>query len=206
LLVISMTIKDYYVRYNLIKPFTFILFPVLFPIPFLLLFFVTKKLMERWRETPRISQKGKIMHKLDEKQDDKYLSSGQVSEEKVKSIDYDVWIADETGEILILAYKRWFSSYSQCPKCGFKTYNLEYDKVIDEATYTSDGMGERKYSCEHCNYSNVTRYTIPKKQETSTTSSNYSGDSSWGGSSSFGGGGSSWGGGSSGGGGAGSSW
>lgn len=203
-LVSALLVKDYYKRYNILKPFTFLLFPILLPLPFLPLFFIIKKLMERWRETPRISQKGKIMRKLDEKQDDKYLSSGQVSEEKVKSVDYDVWICEETGEILVLAYKRWFTSYSQCPKCGFKTYNLEYDRVTSEATYTSDGEGERKYSCANCHHSVVTRYVIPQKQETSSTSSNYSGGSSWGGSSSFGS--DSWGGGSSGGGGAGSSW
>jgi uncharacterized protein len=138
------------------------------------------------------------MRKLDENIDDQYLQKGQITEEQVKSIDYDVWISDEPGDILILAYKRWFSSYSSCPKCNYKTYYKEYDRIIRSATYSSSGEGERKYVCRHCKHSKITRYTIPRKTKSSSSSSS-SRSGSFGGSSSFGGG-------RSGGGGAGSSW
>lgn len=200
--------KDRYKRYQAIRLFSLIIFPILFPIPFIPIFIFVKVLMERWRNTPRISPSGKIMRKLDEEADDEFLKSGQVTEEQVKSIDYDVWITDDKKETLILAYKRWFSSYSACPKCKFKTYYQEYDKVIRAATYTNSGEGEKKHSCKHCGHSVTRRYTIPKKERTSSTSSSYSSfgggsrsSSSWGGSSSR-----SWGGGSSGGGGASSKW
>lgn len=195
ILLIAYSQKDYYKRYKMLKPFTLFAFPVFMPIPFLPLLFFNKKILEQWRNTPRISPKGKLMRKLNEKEDDKYLEKGQVTEEHLKSVDYDVWVADETSEVLILAYKRWFSGYSQCPKCSYLTYHLEYDRVIEEATTISSGRGERKYSCEHCKHSKIVTYTIPKITETSSSS---------GGSDS--GGSDSWGGGSSGGGGAGSSW
>lgn len=204
LLIISLFLKDRYHRYQAMRIFTHPILIILFPVPLLLTLALIIFLIKRWRNTPRISKSGKTMHKLNEDLDDNYLEKGQRVEERIKSIDYDVWITDDKQETLILAYKRWFSKYSQCPKCRYKTYYLEYDKTIRAATYTSSGEGERKHSCANCRHSVTRRYTIPKKQKSSSSSSSYS---SWGGGggSSFGGG-SSWGGGSSGGGGAGSSW
>jgi uncharacterized protein len=140
------------------------------------------------------------MRKLSEQEDNKYLDAGQIAEEAVKSVDYDVWISDEPDDILIFSYKRWFSSYGACPKCKYKTYFKEYDRVITSPTYSSSGTGERKHTCTNCRHSKTVRYTIPRKTKSSTSSSSYG---SYGGSSSYGG---SFGGGSSGGGGAGSSW
>lgn len=65
------------------------------------------------------------MYNLSEVEDDSYLEKGQVSEENIKSIDYDVWVSGEDGDILIQAYKRWFSKYNSCPKCKYKTYFKE---------------------------------------------------------------------------------
>jgi len=203
LLIVSLFLKDRYHRYQLIRFYTNPIIVVLFLIPFGPLYFLNKFLIEYWRNTPRISKSGQKMHRLSEEEDDKYLKKGQITEEKIRSIDYDVWITDDHQETLILAYKRWFSGYSQCPKCKFKTYYLVYNKTITAATYTSSGTGEKKYSCKNCGHTVVTRYTIPKKQQSSSSSGSYS---SWGGGGSSFGGGSSWGGGSSGGGGAGSSW
>jgi uncharacterized protein len=196
--------KDYFNRYKTLRIFTLYIWFILFPIPFVLIYLYTKKIMQKWRDTPRISAKtGKIMHKLSETDDDKYLQKGQITEEQIKSIDYDVWLSDEADDILILGYKRWFSRYSGCPKCKFKTYFKEYDRVIVSATYSSSGRGERKYNCMNCKYTKTETYTIPRKTKSSSSGS-YS-SSSYRSSSSFGGT-RSWGGGSSGGGGAGSSW
>lgn len=203
-LLIALFIKDLHKRYHLMKFFTLLIFPILFPIPFLALYFLYRWLMNRWRDTERFSElTGTFMIKLDEQSDDQYLKKGQITEEVIKSIDYDVWITDDKSDILILAYKRWISKYRKCPSCKHKTYFKEYDRTISAATYTSSGVGERKYSCKNCGHSKVSRYTIPKKtrSNTSSSSSGYSSGSSYSSS-----GGSSWGGGSSGGGGGGSSW
>ncbi|NJO89212.1 MAG: hypothetical protein HC831_09845 [Chloroflexia bacterium] len=208
LYIITIFQKDYFHRYLTLRIFKLYIWFIFFPIPFVLLYIYTKRLLEKWRNTPRISAKtGKLMHKLSEDDDNKFLEKGQVTEEQVKSVDYDVWVTDEEDDVLILAYKRWFSKYSGCPKCKYKTYYKVYDKVIRSATYSSSGEGERMHKCANCGHSKITRYTIPKKTKSSSSSSS-SYRSSWGGSSSYGGssGGSSFGGGSSGGGGAGSSW
>lgn len=204
-LLISFLIKDLHKRYHTLKIFTVLIIPILFPLPFLILLFINKKLMERWRNTERFSEaNGTYMIKLDEQSEDKHLKKGQIKEETIKSIDYDVWITEDDSEVLILAYKRWFSKYRKCPSCKYKTYFKEYDRVISAATYSSSGTGERKYSCKNCGHSKVTTYTIPMKTRSSSSSSG--GGYSGGGGGYSGGGGSSFGGGSSGGGGGGSSW
>jgi len=209
ILFISFFLKDRYHRYQAMRIFSLPIIPIFFPLPFLPLFFLVKYLIKTWRETPRISKTGQKMHILNENEDDEFLSKGQIKEEHVKSVDYDVWVTSDHEETLILAYKRWFSKYSQCPKCKFKTYHQLYNKVIRPATYSSSGIGEKKYKCVNCGKSVTRKYTIPKKQKSSTSSSSYSswggGGSSYSSGSSYSGG-SSWGGGSSGGGGAGSSW
>ena len=213
-LIISFLVKDLHRRYHLLKFFTLLIFPILFPVPFLGLYFLNKWLMNKWRNTERFSHStGEFMIKLSESEDDEFLKKGQIKEEALTSIDYDVWVTpDRESEILVLGYKRWFTKYRKCPKCKYKTYNKDYDRVISAATYSSSGTGERKYSCKNCSHSKITRYTIPKKTKSSSggyssSGSSYGGGSSYSsGSSSSSSGGSSWGGGSSGGGGGGSSW
>lgn len=204
--IICFFIRDLHKRYYTLKFFALTAWPFVFPVPFAILYFFNKSMMERWRNTIRFSPTtGEEMHKLDDHAEDKHLAKGQLTEEKVKSIDYDVWVSYGGKEVLVLAYKKWFSKYNSCPSCKFKTYWKEYDRTISAATYDSSGTGERRYKCESCGHSKTERYTIPRKTRSSSSSS---GGSSYGGSSSFsgGGGGSSYGGGSSRGGGSGSRW
>lgn len=209
-LMISFFVRDLHRRYHLLKFFTLLIFPILYPVPFLGLYFLNRSLMNKWRNTERFSKNtGEYMHKLSESEDDEFLQKGQVKEEVLKSIDYDVWVTEDKSEVLILKYKRWFSKYRKCPKCKHLTFNKDYDRVITAATYSSSGTGQRKYSCKSCNHSKITTYTIPRKQQSSGGSSGgYSGGSSYSSSSSSSSssGGSSYGGGSSGGGGSTGGW
>ena len=212
LLIISYTKKDRYKRYQILRFFSNPILPIVFPFPHLFSFIFVKIAINHWRNAIRISPTGKEMHRLSEEKDDEYLKKGQVTEEQVKSIDYDVWITDDHEETLVLAYQRWFSKYKKCPECKYKTYYLAYRRTITAATYDHSGKGEKKYSCKNCGHSVISTYIIPQKTRSSTASSSYR--SSGGGSQSY----SSWsssssssysrsrGGGSSGGGGASSSW
>lgn len=208
-LIVALLTKNLHSRYKTLKFWTLLIFPILFPFPFLIFYILSKSLMTKWRDTVRVSSKnGLLMHKLSETIDNEFLSKGQVTEEQVKSIDYDVWVTDDESDILILAYKRWFSKYRKCSSCKAKTYFKVYDKTISSPTYSSSGTGERMYRCENCGVKHVSTYTIPKLQKSSSSSSgggSYGGGSSYSGGSSSSGG-SSYGGGSSRGGGSGSSW
>jgi uncharacterized protein len=189
--------KDPYHKYHTIKFFQLDIFAYLFPFPMYAVDLLVDKQLDAWRNRVRFSPKtGLEMRKLCEKEDDKYLESGQITEEQIKSVDYDVWISDEPEDVLILDYKKWFSKYSSCDKCKYKTWYLVYDKTITAATYSSSGTGETKKECVHCKHAVISRYTIPKKEKSSSSggggssSSGSSSGGSWGGGS-FGGGGSS---------------
>jgi uncharacterized protein len=188
--------KDLYRNYHTIKFFQLDIFAYLFPFPMFAVDLLVEKQLEVWRNSVRFSPKtGLEMRRLCEVEDDKYLKSGQITEEQIKSVDYDVWVSDEPGDVLILDYKQWFSNYSSCVKCKFKTWYLVYDKTIEAATYSSSGTGETKKECAHCKHAVISRYTIPRKEKSSSSggsggSSRSSSGGSWGGGS-FGGGGSS---------------
>jgi uncharacterized protein len=115
------------------------------------------------RNAPRKSKStGLPMRKLSEEDDDQYLDEGQRLEEKLGSVDYDVWISDEPGDIVTLPYKNFFSKYSACPKCGYRTYSKEHSRIVEKATYSREGKGERKYKCEFCKHTHLDYYRIPR--------------------------------------------
>lgn len=208
-LIIARTKNDPYKKYHLIRYFAVWIWFLFFPLAHIFLFFLSRRLKDRYRNAIRFSGKtGEIMHKLSESEEDKHLNSGQITEEIVRSVDYDVWITDTESDVTILPYRPFFSSYTKCPKCGFSTYYKEYDRTVVAATTYSSGTGERKHTCAHCKHTVIKKYTIPRISKSSTTSSGgWSGGGSSGGSWSGGGSsGGSWGGGHSGGGGAGRSW
>ncbi len=181
--------EDLHEKYVTLRPFAVGALTFVFPFPFVFITIYSIIKMKQWRETPRISSTGKIMHRLNEKEDDAYLDEGRILEEQIKSIDYDVWITDDGDEVLILDYKRLISKYEACPKCSYHTYYMRENVVIVPATTSNSGTGEKRYLCKYCGHTHTSRYTIPRKSESSSSSS-----------------GSSWGGGSSGSGGASSSW
>lgn len=141
-----------------------------------------------------------IEERLDEKEDDKYLPPNKVKEEYLGSVDYDVWLCSSCNNVEVLTYPQ-RSRYSQCPSCKTIAYHMVGDRVLSSATTRSSGVGVKYYRCEFCKKEKSVKYTIPRVQESSSSSES---GSSWGGGSSSSGG--SWGGGSSGGGGATSSW
>lgn len=132
------------------------------------------------------------MKLLDEKADDEALEGGQQREEAVKSVDYDVWQCGECGERLVLRYKRWFTSYSECPACKFWTVKSRTRTLIP-ATTSSGGLAEVTRTCQHCGFGDTRQHATPRLS--SSSSSSGGGSSSSGGGRSFGGSGRSAGGG-----------
>lgn len=180
---------------------------IAFPLPYILLFLFLRYKLRWLRAYPRYSKiNGQPLRRLPESEEDRFLKKGQITEEEIGSVDYDVWASEDGEEILILRYAARFSRYEKCPKCGYKTYYHAHTKTIKKATYSSSGKKEMLMLCKNCGYNKKTYTTIPRlqKQSSSSWASGSSSGGSWGGSS--GGGSSSWGGGSSGGGGAGVSW
>jgi len=165
-----------------------------------------KKIINNWRTSPRVCPEcGGSMNKLSEIDDDKFLSQAQVTEEKLKSYDYDVWLCSNCKNKTIEQYRdRNYHFYIVCPKCNGLTAKQVNSTVISYPTYTSSGQRKLTFKCEACQYEFYKYVTIPRLERTTSSS----GGSFGGGGSSGGGGfgGGSFGGGSSGGGGASSKW
>ncbi len=139
------------------------------------------------------------MRRLDRASGDAKLNEGQKLEEKLESMDYDVWLCDTCGDVLRVPVPHWFSRYEPCPKCGYKTCHRS-TRQLYASTTTTHGMQEVTLACGNCGYKGVTRRELPLEG----ISSDSGGSSSGGGGGGGGGdGGGSFGGGSAGGGGAG---
>ena len=188
--------EDFYDKFQDLYNMKHFLYMIFFPLPFILIrYLFVKKRLSNYRDHQRFSKiTGEELFKKTEVTEDPFLKKGQLVEEKIHSMDYDVWVTDKGDDILILKYKKLFSKYSKCPKCGYKTYYTAHSKTVKSATRSSTGIREETHKCKNCDYQKVKRITIPIL----TSNSSSSGSSSSGGSS--------FGGGSSGGGGAGVSW
>lgn len=190
---------DKYMAIRLLNSFGFLfLAPAFFPFASIFV----KRLLNKLRNQPRFSRiNGKPMHKLSEEEEDRFLERGQITEEEIGSVDYDVWITEEEDDVLILRYARQFSKYSKCPQCGYRTWYLARSSIVRQATYTSTGLREILHLCKNCDYRQVEHRTLPKLQRPSggVAAGGFSGRSGRSG-------GGPWGGGRSGGAGAGVSW
>ncbi len=125
------------------------------------------------------------MQLLAEHWDDKHLNEGERTEEELKSVDYDVWLCPECEHVTIEAFKAWFSRFSACRACDFKT--LEGTTIIlSQATTSSTGQKRIDYNCHNCDENYSVTKVIPRVSKSSSSSSG--GSSSFGGGSSSGGG------------------
>lgn len=139
---------------------------------------------------------------LSEEQDDQFLEKPEVIEERIGSVDYDVWACLQCEEIMKLRYGRWFTRYSTCPSCTYKT-KYEIKDTIVRANYSHGGRVRVDEYCENCPHRRTRHYSTPKL----TKSKSSSGGSGFGGSGRSGSrGGRSFGGGRTSGGGASGSW
>jgi len=153
------------------------------------------------------SKCGTRLELLSEQDDDPKLLPVQQLEEKIGSVDYDVWICPACLNQNTREYINRFSHFTECPKCHGRTYKEDAPRVIRAATTLESGIVKVDGRCVNCNYKDI-RTIVQPRLPVVTSSSNSSGGSFGGGGgwSGGGGGGGGFGGGSSGGGGAGGGW
>ena len=133
--------EDFYNKYIAIDKFNALFLAILFPLPFIFIRKLIHKRMNLYRYHPRFSKiNGKPMVLKSEVEDDHYLYEGELKEEEIDSVDYDVWCTENDDDILILPYKNHTTPYSKCPKCTFKTYKLMHSRTVSYATYSSTGI------------------------------------------------------------------
>jgi uncharacterized protein len=138
------------------------------------------------RRKPRPCPAGHgLMIRLDEAEDDAALSPAQRVEERIGSVDYDVWACASCPERLVIAYSRW-SRYRGCPHCNARTLSRS-TRTVMAATQFSTGVEETTLDCAHCGFHDVTRRVTPVLPPPPPPSSSGSRSGSSGGGSSFGG-------------------
>jgi uncharacterized protein len=131
-----------------------------------------------------------LMTRLGEADDDALLEGGQQAEERIGSVDYDVWKCGACGHHFTLRYPKWVSGYAQCPQCNHRTKSST-EKVMVPATTISSGSASVAETCAFCSFRREYTKVLPPMQSSGSSSSGSSSSgSSSGGSSSFGGGGS----------------
>ncbi|MBX7166160.1 MAG: TPM domain-containing protein [Pirellulales bacterium] len=174
---------------------------------------VAGSMWQHWRKYRRYgprgcSKCGTPFELLGEQADDEHLNEVQRLEEKIGSVDYDVWYCPACLHADTEAYINYFSNFSRCPKCQYRTFKEGPQQTIRAATTLTSGLARVEGRCVHCNHKTLREIVLPRLAVVSSGGSSGSsfGSSSFGGGSSSSGGGSSFGGGSSGGGGASGSW
>jgi uncharacterized protein len=199
--------KDNYDKYNALQKYNipyiiltglFLIVPVIAALPLFIL-------LKYWRNSRRVCRNcGAKMKKLDEKHDNDYLTPSQDLEERIGSVDYDVWLCPDCGETDIYPFINKSASLLQCPYCSAYTCRLQVDRILFKPTTMREGRGVKQYICVNCHKTSNVEYTIPKEENIVILPiGGGGGRGGFGGGGSFGGG---FGGGSTGGGGASGGW
>ena len=119
---------------------------------------------------------GTLMARLDEAADDAHLSSAEKVEERVGSVDYDIWSCG-CGQTMKLRYGNWFSGYGKCGQCQAKTLKVTTTTLVS-ATTSSEGRARVNETCANCSFSRTYERSIPRIQRSSSSSSSGSRGSS----------------------------
>lgn len=128
-------------------------------------FFIERRL-KVLRYKPRISPKtGKPMKLLSEEEEDAHMDEGMIAEENVFSVDYDVWLDEETGYKQIEKYAGHLHAI-QCPECNYQTFKVAREEIIKQPTATEEGEIMKHYVCSYCGYK--ARKTIALKAQVKT--------------------------------------
>jgi hypothetical protein len=118
------------------------------------------KKLKKWRYMPRINPKtGNKMRLLAEHEEDVHLDEGMKAEEDVFSIDYDVWVDEETKDVLVEKYQGHLQAL-QCGSCGFYTLKVVREEITQPATADSPGELIKHYECSYCKSVRATAFKI----------------------------------------------
>ena len=123
--------------------------------------FYIEKRLKRLRYTPRVSPDGRKMKLLSEEEEDVYLDEGMQAEEEVFSIDYGVWVDEETGYTKIEKYSGHLHA-QKCPECNYQTLRVVKEEIVTKPPYDEEGELIKYFSCSYCDYSAQDTFKVAK--------------------------------------------
>ncbi len=108
---------------------------------------------------------GSKMKKLSEDEDNELLNDSQDFEERLNTVDYDVWECPTCGSVERYPFPTKQMKYTECPNCHTIAMCLVRDHTLVPATTRRAGEGEKVYECQFCHHQNRRRYSIPKRDD-----------------------------------------
>ncbi|MEQ9231855.1 MAG: hypothetical protein RIF46_14320 [Cyclobacteriaceae bacterium] len=126
-------------------------------------FFIEKRL-KRLRFAPRISPDGRQMKLLSEEEEDVHLDEGMQAEEDAFSVDYDVWIDEESGFTKIEKYNGRLHAL-ECSNCSYQTLKVDREEIIQPASTTEEGELMKYYKCGYCSHKERKSFKIAMLKE-----------------------------------------
>lgn len=131
-----------------------------FPLPaYILLIILMRHVRLHKRLCPNCSTR---MFRVDEDNDNSYLTQSQDAEERLDSVDYDVWLCPQCGETDIIPYVNPSKNFTECPRCSARACTLVNRRTVIAPTTTREGRGVEEYACLNCRNRWQKPYTIAK--------------------------------------------
>ena len=167
--------------------FVLLLFPA--PVAALPSYLYGRRQMNKARRAPiPCNECGSKMHMLPEKEEDTRLQLSQQFEEKLNSIDYDVFVCDTCKNQAVFSLDK-FNTYTRCPRCNTKAYILDSKRTVMMPTYFNSGTQRATYKCKFCGYEDHHDTKIPRLRRTAAFTGGAVGGGVFSGRGGFGGGG-----------------
>jgi len=124
---------------------------------------VVAKELNKWRYMPRVNPKtGNTMRLLSEEEEDVHLEEGMKAEEDIFSVDYDVWVDEQSGDVKVEKYAGNLEAL-QCNSCGFHTMKVVREEVAREPVNGEPGELIKHYQCSYCKSIRATSFRISTK-------------------------------------------
>ncbi len=133
-------------------------------IPYLMLKRKMHSIRRHKRDCPHC---GTRMELIDEEHDNDYLTPAQDLEEKLNSIDYDVWHCPKCNQVEVLPYINRETHYTLCPRCGAMAMSLVEQRTLRQPTVRAEGEGVNIYVCRNCGNQEQRKFRIPRKEDDS---------------------------------------
>ena len=122
---------------------------------------------------PRCPRCQQAMTKLDEAADDAYLQPSEQLEERIGSVDHQIWTCPACGEQTKSRRVRFFSGYENCPQCSVRALRST-TTTVESATYDHGGLVRIDEECANCSHRNSFTRSTPRRQRPSSSRSRFS--------------------------------
>ena len=87
----------------------------------------------------------------EEEEEDAHLESGAQSEERIGSLEHDVWSCLQCGTVTTASWRHWFSGHCRCPACQWRT-RTELSTTLQAATEYHGGLVRIAGHCVDCGH------------------------------------------------------